>query len=86
MAEDRSVDKIRRQINYLYLKHPNIHIIMRLPHHKRKSEIIPVIIKNVYPNLFVVTEKNNEHEELHTIMYTEILTNHIEVLELKNFK
>jgi len=86
MAKDNSIDILKRQINYLFEKHPNIHININLPHQKKNAEIIHATINGVYPNLFVVTENSKGREETHTIMYTDVWTKQIEILELNNFK
>lgn len=86
MAKDNSINLLKRQIKYLFEKHPNIHISIKIPHQRISVEKIPATITGVYPNLFVVTECSKGHEESHTVMYTEVWTKQIEIHELKNFK
>ena len=78
-----SLDTIKAKIKRLYQTNPNIHITASIatPKTELKNELVK--LKGVYPHIFQIEETTTGSARCHTIQYTEVLTKHIEILELE---
>ncbi len=74
---------IRNKIQFLYRKHPHIHVNILV---KRPRRVIltdlPVIITGVYPHMFKVEYTNNSVIRSYMHQYTDLITKDVEILEL----
>ncbi|MDD6275941.1 MAG: hypothetical protein PUB20_03860 [Clostridia bacterium] len=77
-----SLDVIKNNVKYLYENNPKIHVNVSLTHPKICLKNEPVTIKGVYSHIFQIEENTNGSPKNHTLQYSEILTGHIEILEL----
>lgn len=77
-----SLDIIKIKIQNLYKTNPNIHINAEIKNPKVTLKNEPVVIKGVYAHLFQVEEQGSGSNKCHTIQYADILTHHIEIIEL----
>lgn len=78
-----ATESIRRRVKRLYETNPNIHLNVRIPHHKVTVQAAPAVIRGVYPNIFCVEETTSGQPRSHSIQYTEILIGQIEIPELR---
>ena len=77
------LDIVRNRIQFLYEKHPNIHVNVTLKRpHKVIMNNLPVVIKGVYPHMFQVeySDKGVSRQYMH--QYADIVTREVEILEL----
>ena len=77
-----SLDIIKTKIQNLYKTNPNIRINVSMTNPKVEFTNECVTIKGVYPHIFRIEECSSGSPKCHTLQYTDILTKHIEVLEL----
>lgn len=77
-----SLDTIKNNIKKLYETNPNIHINVCMTRPKVQLTNESVVIKEVYPHIFQITEQNGDFSKSYTIPYTDVLTNQIKILEL----
>ena len=75
---------IKSGIKKLYETHPDVHINVRMTRPTVSLSNESVTIIGVYRHLFQIQEHSSGHERKYTIPYNDILTNQIEILELKN--
>lgn len=78
-----TLDIIKSKIQKLYKTNPNIHINVSMTNPKISLNNEPAVIKGVYPHIFQIEERSNGSPKCHTLQYTEVLTKHIEILELE---
>ncbi len=78
--------EIRLLISNLFQTNPNIHMNISLSKPKLHLDNVAATIKGVYPHLFRIEEQTQGCPRFHTLQYTDILTNHITILELENIK
>ena len=83
MADIISLDALKKRIKHLYENNPSIHVNINMSRPKIHLEKAPAKIVGVYKNIFVVSENSKGYEERHTLMYTDVLIGHIEIVELK---
>lgn len=79
-----ALDSIRSKILKLYKANPNIHINAALTNSKAVLKNEPVVIKEVYPHIFQIEERSSGAPKTHTLQYSDVLINHIEILEMKD--
>lgn len=77
-----ALDSIRSKILKLYKTNPNIHINAALTNSKAVLKNEPVVIKGVYPHIFQIEERSSGAPKTHTLQYSDILINRIEILEM----
>ena len=78
-----TLDIIKSKIQKLYATNPNIHINVTLTRPKVNLKNEPVVIEGVYPHIFQIKEKSSGSPKTHTLQYTDVLLQHIEILELE---
>ena len=66
----------------LYETNPAIHINISMSHPKIHLENDPAVIKGIYPNIFCIEEYSSGYPQCHTLLYADVLTNQIEIVEL----
>lgn len=74
---------IKAGIKKLYETHPDVHINVRMTRPTLTLLNESVTIIGVYRHLFQVQEHNSGFERKYSIPYNDVLTNQIEILELK---
>lgn len=74
-----SLDLIRSKILKLYKTNPNIHINAAITNSKAILKNEPVVIKGVYPHIFQIEERSDGSPKTHTLQYSDVLINHIEI-------
>ena len=72
-------EEIMERIEKLSKCSPNIHI--NLNRSRKKLRDMPVRIKSVYNNFFIVEHDDNGYIARYTIQYSELLTKEIEITE-----
>ncbi len=77
-----STDEIKKNIERLFRKNPNIHINIRMTKPKIELKNDPAKIKGVYPNFFVIEESSSGYKRIHSIRYIDIVPGYIEIVEL----
>lgn len=78
-----SLDIIRSKIQKLYNNNPSIHINVAITRPKVILKNEPVVIKGIYPHIFQIEERSSGFPKTHTVQYSDVLLNHIEIIELK---
>lgn len=78
----QTVQIIKRQLTQIYNTNPVIHITMPLSRGLQNSSSKRVRLAGVYRNIFVVQESINGIKKTHTLQYSDVLTNEIEIKEL----
>lgn len=78
-----AIDEIRQGIKKLYDDSECIHININMTHPKLVVHNIPAVIKGVYPNLFIIEERDCGYVRRHSLSYTDVLIKQVEILELK---
>ena len=74
---------VRRRIQLLYEKHPNIHVNVTLKRpHKVIVNNLPVVITGVYPHMFQIEYTENGISRQYIHQYTDIVTREVEILEM----
>lgn len=76
-----SLEIIRNEIKRLFDLHPDIRVNVSMTRPKVHLKNEPAVIRAVYPNFFRIEENSSGNPKLHTIQYTELLTNQIEIIE-----
>lgn len=76
-----ALDYVRKNIEKLYKTNPNVHVNVDIASPKVKRQNEPVLIKGVYPHIFQIEEQSTK--KTYTLQYSDVLHNHIEILELK---
>ena len=79
-----TLDAIKTQIQALYASNPHIHVNVSITKPKVHLTNEPVVIKGVYPHIFQVEELSSGFRKCYTIQYIDVLTGHVEILELNN--
>ena len=74
---------IRNKITRLYATSPDIHMDISISTPKVLLKNAKATIIEVYPNLFRIKETSTGVDKMHTIPYTDVLTKHIQILELQ---
>lgn len=77
-----SLDEIRAKIKDLYDTNPNIHVNVSTTGPKISLTDVPVVITGVYPHIFQVEEQESGKAKSYTLQYSDVLTKHIEIIEL----
>ena len=77
-----TLEEIKERIEKLSKCSPNVHI--NLNRSRKKLRDLPVRIKSVYNNFFIVEHDDNGYIARYTIQYSELLTKEIEVIESRN--
>lgn len=75
---------IKKEIQNRYKTNPDIHINVTITRPKVNLKNEPVRIKKVYPHVFQIEEKSTGFLKTHTLQYSDILLNQIEIIELKD--
>lgn len=77
------LDVVRSRIQFLYEKHPNIHVNVTLKRpHKVIVNNLPVVITGVYPHMFQIEYTENGISRQYIHQYTDIVTREVEILEM----
>ncbi|MBQ7671106.1 MAG: hypothetical protein IJS45_10375 [Clostridia bacterium] len=74
---------IKAGIKKLYETHPDVHINVRMTRPTLTLLNEPVTIISVYRHLFQIQEHSSGYERKYSVPYTDVLTNQVEILELK---
>ena len=77
---------IKAGIKKLYETHPDVHISVSMTRPRTTVLNESVTIIGVYRHLFQIQEHSSGYERKYSIPYSEVLTNQIEILELKTQK
>lgn len=80
MESKYHLDLIRMQVQKLFQTHPKIHINVCLTRPKMELENVSARIIGAYPHIFQIQECAEGKK--YTLQYTDILLNHIQILEL----
>lgn len=77
-----ALDTLKMNIMQLYKSNPNIHVNISVGHPKINLKGDPALIIGVYPHIFRIEEYSDGTPKCHTVRYTDVLTNQIEIVEL----
>lgn len=83
MADTYSIDLVRAKIKTLFEQHPNVHVNVFLTHPKLNIQNVEIKIVGVYPHIFQIEEYTEGKPKRHTLQYTDVVLNNIEISELK---
>ncbi len=83
MADMYSVDMARAKIKMLFERHPTVHVNVNLTHPKLNLQNVEIKIVGAYPHIFQIEEYTEGKPKRHTLQYTDVALNHIEIIELK---
>ena len=78
-----TVEVIRDRIRKLYEAGKEIHININMTHPKLVVHNVSARIEGVYPNLFIIEERNCGYPRIHSLAYSDVLIKQIEILELR---
>lgn len=78
-----SLDIIKSRIKYLYENNPDVHINISITYPKVNMEDEPAKIIGVYKNVFRIEENSCGTPKQHTLQYTDVFVNKVEIRELK---
>lgn len=78
-----TVEVIRDRIRKLYEAGEEIHININMTHPKLVVHNVSARIEGVYPNLFIIEERNFGFPRRHSLSYSDVLIKQIEILELR---
>ncbi len=78
-----TIEFIKSEIRKFYETDTEIHINISITHPKINLRSDPAKITGVYSNLFRIEEYSNGTPVTHTLKYTDVLTNQIEIEEIK---
>lgn len=78
-----SLDLIKQDIRNLYETNPEIHVNVFISRPRLNLQNVSAVIKGVYPNVFRIEECSSGSPKYHTLQYVDILTQQIEIIELK---
>lgn len=81
-----SEDKIRAQIQWLYEKHPRIHMDVSLSRPKLLLEGAEATITGVYPHIFQIEEITGGKPKTHTLKYTDVIIRRIIIHEAEKLR
>lgn len=76
------INDIKKQIKELYETAPDIHVNVTISHPRVNIKCAPVVIKGIYPNIFVIEESECGYPRRHSHQYADIVTGKIEIIEL----
>lgn len=77
-----TLDKIKEKVQARFKLDPNVHVNVCLTHPKLQLENDVAVIKGVYPHVFRLEEYSTGKPQCHTLQYTDILINRIQIIEL----
>ncbi len=77
-----TLESIREKIRSRYAADPNIHVNVSINKPKVRLFNEPVVIKGAYPHFFLVEELSSGLRKSYTIQYIDVLTGHVEIVEL----
>ena len=76
-------EKVRRKVQHLYEKQPNIHVTVTLKQpHTSVIKNIPVVITSVYPNMFQVKYTNDHVTRKFMHPYSDLVTKEVLIQEM----
>ena len=78
-----ALEKIRYEIERLYGIGESIHININMTHPKLVVHNVCAEIKGVYPNIFIIEERDCGFPRRHSLSYTDVLIKQVEILELR---
>ena len=78
-----ALDTVKSKIRELYETNPNIHVNITVGHPKINLKSDPAVIIGVYPHIFRIEEYSEGEPKCHTLQYTDLLTNQIQIDELR---
>jgi uncharacterized protein Veg len=78
-----ALEKIRHEIERLYGIGECIHINISMTHPKLVVHNVVAEIKGVYPNIFIIEERDCGFPRRHSLSYTDVLIKQVEILELR---
>lgn len=77
------IDIVKNKIMFLYKTNPNIHVNVNSRYPRRISlQNYPVLIKSVYPNMFIVEDRSDGKAKTYTHQYADVITKEVEIVEL----
>lgn len=77
------IDAIKDNIRTLYETDPHIHVNVIVKNPRREVLYdLPVMIKGVYPNTFLIEDRNGRVSKQYTHLYNDVITKDIEIKEL----
>ena len=74
---------IREKLAKLYRTDPHIHVSVHMTRPKRAMENIEATLVGVYAHIFQIEECTSGRPQRHTLQYADVITNQIEIAELK---
>ena len=77
-----TLDRIKDKVKARFEIDPNVHVNVCLTHPKLHLENDEAVIKGVYPHVFRLEEYSTGNPQCHTLQYTDILINRIQIIEL----
>lgn len=80
--ETISVESIKEKIKELYESKKEIHLTISLNRPKIRVDNAQAKIEGVYPFTFRVEEFSSGFRKIHTLQYTDVMLNQIEIPEL----
>lgn len=78
-----SLDLIKQKVGDLYRNNPKIHINVCISRPRTYLKNVSAVIKGVYPHMFRIEECSSGFPKYHTLQYVDILTEQVEIVELK---
>lgn len=68
------IDLIKEKIKEIYESGHEIRVTIRQAHHKPKVEDARALIRGVYPHIFRIVLLDGGKGELHTVLYTDVVS------------
>jgi uncharacterized protein Veg len=78
-----NIEYIKKGIERIYEKSPNVHLDVSFKHPKLQLEHDSVKIIGAYANLFRIEEYSSVTAQCHSLQYADVLAGHIKIHELK---
>ena len=82
MADFYSLDQVKRAVRQLQGTSPQVHVQLTIRSPRRMQKSFSASIKGVYPNIFILSEKQDGKEKLHSCAYADVLTGDVQIREL----
>ena len=78
-----TIDIVKNKIMFLYKTNPHIHVNVNIKYPRRISlQNYPVLIKSVYPNMFILEDRSDGETKTYTHQYADVITKAVEIVEL----
>ena len=77
-----SLEAIRARIKARFESDPHVHLDVSLSRPRLELHNDPVLLKGVYPHIFVIEECSGGRPKTHSLQYADIVAGHIRIVEL----